>query len=223
MLAESIYKTNPDFNSGFQGFVKTAKPSVRNQVVDVITLAFSSDPAARWIYPNAQQYLEVFPNFIRMFGGKAFQHKSAYYVDGFTAAALWLPPNVSSDEDALVSLFKNTVSCTIQDELFYVFEQMGKYHPTEPHWYLPMIGTDPNRQGQGLGSILLRHALTRCDRDNLPAYLESSNAKNVPLYERFGFELLGTIQVGSSPPIFPMRREPKTTVSAYDAESNQNN
>jgi len=35
------------------------------------------------------------------------------------------------------------------------------------------------------------------------AYLESSNPANIPLYQGHGFDILDTIQVGSSPPIFP--------------------
>jgi hypothetical protein len=54
---------------------------------------------------------------------------------------------------------------------------------------------------------LLRHALQRCDRDHLPAYLESSDPANIPLYQRHGFVLQATLQVGSSPPLFPMLRE----------------
>ena len=52
----------------------------------------------------------------------------------------------------------------------------------------------------------MEHALIACDRDHAPAYLESSNPKNIPLYERHGFIVLGTIQVGTSPPIVPMLR-----------------
>lgn len=55
----------------------------------------------------------------------------------------------------------------------------------------------------------MKHTLDACDRDHAPAYLESSNPKNIPLYERHEFELLGTIQVGTSPPIFPMLRKPR--------------
>jgi len=86
---------------------------------------------------------------------------------------------------------------------------MGSYHPTEPHWYLPFIGVDPARQGNGHGSALMEHALTRCDREQKLAYLESSNPRNIPLYQRHGFEVLGTIQVGSSPPLAPMLRRPR--------------
>ena len=68
---------------------------------------------------------------------------------------------------------------------------------SEPHWYLPMIGVDPAKQGNGYGSALLKHALERCDGEGKLAYLESSSPKSVPLYQRHGFQLVGTIQVGS--------------------------
>jgi ribosomal protein S18 acetylase RimI-like enzyme len=83
---------------------------------------------------------------------------------------------------------------------------MESYHPRETHWYLPLIGVDPAHQRNGFGAALLQDTLRQCDRDHAVAYLESTNAANVPLYKRHGFEVLGTIQVGSSPPLFPMRR-----------------
>jgi ribosomal protein S18 acetylase RimI-like enzyme len=86
---------------------------------------------------------------------------------------------------------------------------MGTYHPSEPHWFLPFVGVDPLQQGKGFGSALLQHTLIQCDRDSKLAYLESSNPKNISLYERHGFEVLGTIQVGTSPSIFPMLRRPR--------------
>jgi ribosomal protein S18 acetylase RimI-like enzyme len=172
-------------------------------------MAFGTDPVARWVYPESSQYLTYFPSFIRAFGGRAFESGSVHYVDGFMAAALWLPPNVHPDEDALMALFDETVSEEIKRDLFPVFEEMGKYHPGEPHWYLPMIGADPLQQGKGYGSALLQYALSICDRDGKLAYLESSNPQNIPLYQRHGFELTGTIQVGASPPLFPMLRRPR--------------
>jgi ribosomal protein S18 acetylase RimI-like enzyme len=189
--------------------IKTAMASDEASIVDVIVLAFSTDPAARWLYQDPHQYLTHFPSFVRAFGGNAFAHGSAHYVDGYAGAALWLPPNIYPDEDALIGLFQRTVAARDQETMFAIFEQMGRYHPSEPHWYLPLIGVDPSQQGKGYGSALLTHTLMPCDRDHTCAYLESSNPKNIPLYARHGFELLGTIQVGTSPPVFPMLRKPR--------------
>ena len=76
------------------------------------------------------------------------------------------------------------------------------------HWYLPLLAVDCAHQGRGYGSALLRHGLERCDRDGLPAYLEASSPRNKPLYERHGFREIGVIQGGTSPPVWPMVRNP---------------
>lgn len=189
--------------------IKTATASDEASIIAVMVLAFSADPAARWTWRDPQQYLRHFPSFVKALGGKAFANASAYYVDGYAGAAMWLPPEVSPDEKPLVDLVQQTGYAAVQNDVFAVFEQMAHYHPHEPHWFLPFIGVDPVQQGKGFGGALMQHALVPCDRDRTLAYLESSNPRNVPLYERFGFELLGTIQVGTSPPIFPMLRKPR--------------
>jgi ribosomal protein S18 acetylase RimI-like enzyme len=186
--------------------VKATAPAEAERAIAVLTLAFGTDPAARWSFADPVRYLAHFPAVVRAFGGKAFAHGTGSHVDGFAGAALWLPPGVGPDEEALLAIMRQSVPEALQKDLFAVFEQMGSYHPGEPHWYLPMIGVDPTQQRKGHGSALLRHALDRCDRDHLPAYLESSNPANVPLYRRHGFQELGTIQVGSSPAIVPMLR-----------------
>ncbi len=126
--------------------------------------------------------------------------------DNGAAAALWLPPGVESDSDALGGLIEELVPPEKQAVIGEVVEGMGQYHPHEPHWYLAMVGVDPARQGQGLGSAMLKAGLERCDADGLISYLESSNPKNVPLYERHGFEVMGLIQPGDFPPLYPMIR-----------------
>jgi ribosomal protein S18 acetylase RimI-like enzyme len=188
--------------------IKTVTPSSADQAIGTVVLAFSADPVARWFYPDPHQYLLHLPSFVRAFAGKAFEHNSAYYVDGYLGAALWLPPDVHPDENALIELLQRTIPEENQQEIFAFIEQMDSSHPSESHWYLPMIGVDPAKQGNGYGSALLKHALERCDGEGKLAYLESSSPKSIPLYQRHGFELLGTIQVGKSPPLFPMLRKP---------------
>lgn len=189
--------------------VEFAAASDRERTNAVIVLAFIADPAARWFYPDPLDYLRYWPEFVGAFGGGAFEHGTGYHVNGFSGAALWLPPDVHPHEDEMVALLQRTIPERNQEEIFSLLEQMDGYHPPEPHWYLPLIGVDPAELGKGYGSALMEHALVPCDRENRLAYLDSTNPRNVSLYERHGFELLGTIQVGSSPPVFPMLRRPR--------------
>ncbi|MGB3138849.1 MAG: N-acetyltransferase [Nodosilinea sp.] len=92
---------------------------------------------------------------------------------------------------------------TDQPDAFAVLEQMDHHHLHYPHWYLSFLGVDPKHRSQGHGSELLSIVLDQCDRRGLPAYLESSNPENVPFYQRHGFEVIGTIQAGSSPRFSP--------------------
>jgi GNAT superfamily N-acetyltransferase len=188
--------------------IKTATAADTESVVSTVVMAFSADPAARWLYPDPHQYLRDFPPFVRAFGGMSIPSGTAYHVDG-QAAALWLAPDVHPDEEELIRLLKHTTPPDMEEEVLSVFAQMGAYHPDRPHWYLPMIGVDLPYQSRGLGSALMRHALDACDRDGTLAYLESTNPRNISLYRRHGFEALGTIQLGSCPPIVPMVRKPR--------------
>lgn len=190
--------------------VETATKADEQELIDTLVLAFSSDPIMRWFYPNPHDYLEYFPELLEGIGGKAFDHDTAYHVHDFSAAALWLPPGVEYDEEALVALFENTLSGERQEQAWSVLEQLDGYHPGEPYWYLPAIGVDPTQQGRGSGSRLMKHALRACDEEGTVAYLESSNPDNISLYVRHGFEILGTIHGDTMPPLIPMIRDPQS-------------
>lgn len=71
---------------------------------------------------------------------------------------------------------------------------------------MPAIGVEPRSQGRGYGSALLVRGLEVCDRDHLAAYPEATNPANIPLYERFGFEVIVQIRAGSSPASTPIFR-----------------
>lgn len=186
--------------------VSTAQLSDQDRVVDTIVLAFARDPFARWVFPEPYQYLAHSGTMTRAFGGRAFDHGSAHQVGGFAGAALWLPPGVEPDEETLFGVVESSVAPQRRRTLLATLEQMSGCRPTEPHWYLPLIGVDPAQQGCGYGTELLRHALERVDREGTAAYLENTNPANTPLYERHGFKVIGTVQVGDAPPMIPMLR-----------------
>jgi ribosomal protein S18 acetylase RimI-like enzyme len=189
--------------------IKTARTREKEQVVRTITESFRADPAARWIYPATEQYDNWFPSFVAAFAGKAFEHRSACCAADYAGAALWLPPGVHPDETALLSLVRASVGAGEQDAVLALFEQMDRHHPAEPHWYLPMIGVAPVKQGSGVGSALLNESLRRCDAESRLAYLEATTTQSVRLYERHGFAVSATIQAGSAPPLYAMVRRPQ--------------
>jgi len=179
------------------------------QVVSTIVAAFITDPFARFVWPSPHEYLRSGPLFIREFAGGSFERGSAYVSADFSGAALWLPPGVYPNGDALEKVVRDTAQPERLDEVLLTLQGMEQSHPQEPHWYLPVIGVEPNAQGRGLGGALMRHAVARCDQEGSLAYLESTNPRNISLYERHGFEAIGEIEVGACPAITPMLRTPR--------------
>jgi len=187
--------------------VRVAAEEDRAMVIDTMTLGFACDPFVRWMLPSAAAYLEICPQMTEAFGGGAIGAGSAYIADKGKAAALWIPPGLESKDSAIGEILSANVPAEIQEDAMAIFAEMDAYHPHDaPCWFLPMIAADPVWLGKGLGGALMKHALRRVDQDRLPAYLESSNQRNISLYQRHGFEVIGEIQHGSSPVVTPMLR-----------------
>ena len=90
-----------------------------------------------------------------------------------------------------------------------LLSKVEKVHPTEPHWYLAILGTAPEHQGKGVGGALMAPVLKKCDEEGLPAYLESSKESNIPFYQRHGFEVKGEVNAKNGPTLWPMWRDPQ--------------
>lgn len=186
--------------------VRVATPADREAVLATLMLAFAGDPCTRYTFATPNAYVAGFQPFAAAMGGAAIDHGAAWIAEDSAAAVLWLPPGVESDTEAMLAV----ITADIDEKRLPVLDEVGQamahFHPHEPHWYLPLLGVDPLHQGRGLGSALLEQSLRRCDADGLPAYLENSNPRNTPLYERFGFEAMGLIQPADFPPMLPMLR-----------------
>ena len=189
--------------------ITTGKPEDKARLLQTIVLGFSADPMARWAFPDAAVYLDRRDEFFDAFGGAAFDHGTAFVAEDGAAVATWLPPGVEADGDRMDAIMAEQTPDSRKEEMDELFAKMNDFHPKEPHWYLPLIAADPARQGQGLGTALMEAAIARIDADGRPAYLESSNPRNIPLYERFGFERIGEIKTRTSPVQVPMVRPAK--------------
>jgi ribosomal protein S18 acetylase RimI-like enzyme len=189
-----------------------ATPAEQEAVIGTLTLAFSADPVMRWFWPEPDVYQRCFPRFVVAVAGGAFSEGTALCVDHGRGVALWLPPrHRGPDDEALTELMLESVEAGQLPDLAAFADMVQTHHIQTDHWYLPMTGVDPFVQGRGLGSRLLQHALAICDGAGLPAYLEASTTRSHALYARAGFKDVGRIQVGGSPVVWAMLREPDSS------------
>ncbi|MDU8943477.1 GNAT family N-acetyltransferase [Ovoidimarina sediminis] len=175
-----------------------------------LALAMSSDPPVRWGAPDARNYLDMWLALIPAFAGSnSIALGCAHVVGDFLGATCWLPPGEKPNDDAGWTVLTKHCDNTRLERVAAVFEEMGKHHPSEPHWYLWLIGVDPAFHGHGLGSKLMERGIAASNSDGAPCYLEATTQKVVPLYERFGFEVIDEIIVHDCPPLYPMVRYSK--------------
>lgn len=179
-------------------------------VAKVAALSFYDDPVMSWVFPDESTRGDALP---AAFHGVAQQ---TYLRDGRidlieeSATAMWLPPD--PPEAGQITVAEDHVRYFTSEvvERFMVLQAaLEANHPKAPHWYLGVIATVPAAQGRGLGAKLLAPVLQECDREGVAAYLESSNARNLPFYFRHGWLQTGEIRVPDGPILFPMWREPR--------------
>ena len=193
-------------------FVDPEPPSVDIAVVAAVAaLGFYEDPVMAWVFPNRATRLESlnasFTSLARRFLARAGR------VDLFeeACAALWLGPDPPELEGEILPA-KDTwhlFTPDVTERFTALGAAMEAAHPQTPHWYLGVVATTPDRQGEGLGARILRPVIDQCDREGWPAYLESSNARNLPFYYRLGWVQTGEITIPDGPTLYPMWREPR--------------
>jgi len=175
--------------------------------------AFFDDPMLVWMYPAPEDRLVGGSSFFRAMLEIGFPHGHTYAIGAHDeGVAIWSPPDVELFDDVAIArlgpIFEHHPR---GDELATGLIQISAAHPQDrgPHFYLSVLGTRTASQGSGLGSLLMHEVLDRCDRQGLGAYLESSNIRNVPFYERHGFKVLAEVSPSPEFTARPMWRDPR--------------
>jgi GNAT superfamily N-acetyltransferase len=190
--------------------VRRATAADRQQTLAVLTDAFAPDPVVRWFFPDDATY----PTRAATFFGFLFDIRravdGAWLTDGGESVALWSPPGPTSSEwedrswDRIAAEFApdEIERCDAWDVA------VAPHHPAAPHWYLGVLGTATEHQGQGLGQAAAGPGIEAAAAAGLPAFLETGVERNVALYERMGFAVTGVIEVPGLPHGWCMRRNP---------------
>jgi ribosomal protein S18 acetylase RimI-like enzyme len=181
----------------------------------VLGQAFTSDPVFGWLLQGHGQLERRLTSVFGAFAAGALRKPDAQVLVTAeqTAASIWLPPGgwrtptreVLRHGPQLVRAFGPSVVRALS-----LLTRVEKHHPEEPHWYLEAIGTIASARGKGVGPKVLVPLLERCDDTRSPAYLESSNPRNIGFYERHGFVRRPLFELPEGCPVItPMWRDPR--------------
>jgi ribosomal protein S18 acetylase RimI-like enzyme len=177
--------------------------------------AFVDDPVFQWLIPvdvrDRDKRLATF--FTSMARSYLRRDKHVFCAGEGVGGALWSAPGswalpmteVLKEAVPSTQAFRGSLLRALRSQLF-----IESKHPKEPkHWYLGYLGVAPTQQGRGLGAAMLRTVLDQADETGTPAYLESSNERNLTLYERHGFRVAEEVRLlGRGPTVWRMFREP---------------
>ncbi|CAN5890236.1 GNAT family N-acetyltransferase [soil metagenome] len=191
--------------------VEIAGDEHADEVGRVFADGFGGDPVMTWVFeePGRAPKLEVFFGFLSR---EALVPLGATYLTAGGCAA-WTPPGSpewpADRNDRFSEVLAPVCAAGDLERLGALDAATQAHHPEAEHWYLSVLATVAASRGRGIGTALLAASLRPVDRARLPAYLESTNPRNVSLYERHGFRVTTTIDLPGGPPLTAMWREPK--------------
>jgi ribosomal protein S18 acetylase RimI-like enzyme len=183
-------------------------------VAAMLSRAFEGNPGMGWAFPDPRtrpgRLERNFATLLRHVWQPAGECLTTVGRDG---AALWMPPSTWHISIPTQMRLLPRLTAAVRGDIVPVLRWSSiaeRKHPRDPHWYLAVLGVDPSLQGLGFGSHLMAPVLERCDREGLPAYLETDTERNVTLYERHGFRVMERFNLPgrTEPPIWLMWREP---------------
>jgi ribosomal protein S18 acetylase RimI-like enzyme len=188
------------------------------QASEVMARAFQIDPMLKYLAPDDTRRASLLPSFFGTVVRYCLRYGEVYTTETVDGVACWLPPgntmptigrmlrigiHVSPLQFGWAGLRRYTALADYTDAVH------RRFAPGQ-HWYLWALGVDPACQGQGIGGMLMQPVLAHADADGLPCYLETENERNVPFYQKYGFQVVsdGEIPKGGLR-VWAMLREPQ--------------
>jgi GNAT superfamily N-acetyltransferase len=205
------------------GYVDRVNPQVRlaaaadhEAAAECLALAFADDPAWAHLIPGSSETRaeKLLGYFTAEIDNLVPEHRELWVSEDGSGAAIWARPGgwrVPIGRELRAAHRMARIFGRLMPLALWTQIRLERHHPRRPaHWYLHYLGVEPRRQGRGLGGALMAPVHDLCDREGVPAYLESSTDRSRLLYERNGFALTGTFDMPmSGPPIRKMWREPR--------------
>jgi len=194
---------------------RVSTPADLDAIVDVLTTAFLDDPLWGPAFPDRRARPRQAAALWRLLARSAQRYDWLWVTDDVAAAAVWIPPGgvelTPDEQDGLEAYLADAAGPDVAAELLAIFDAFEHAHPSDPPFYLSLLGTHANHRGHGHGTALLKHGLALVDEQRMPVHLESCNPVNDALYRRYGFEPSGEFVVPSGHVVTTMWRSAATS------------
>jgi len=189
--------------------LRLAAPDDEPALAEMLARSFDDDPVSVWAHPDPGKRPRRITRFFAGRLGTLVPHELTWTTPERDAAALWAPPDAWAVPPRELLLGFGALTPRRAPLTLWGLGGVERVHPREAHFYLAVLGVDPPRQGQGLGSRLIAPGLEMCDREGVGAFLETAKARNVVFYERHGFRVMRDLRLPRGPTVWLMWRDPR--------------
>ena len=176
-----------------------------DEATAVYSAAFFNDPMFVRMFPNKLKRLNSLKIFFSASVKYAIGREECYGISSpMEGVSIWNPSGMHSfsiwaflTSGFLKLVFTSLIITSIRYmRIFLETERIHqKYAPQKSNYYLHLLAVHPESQGKGLAGKLLRPILKKIDQMQVGVYLETSNPRNVPMYEHFGFKVMEKLLV----------------------------
>jgi len=179
-------------------------------MTSLVAAAFANDPA--WTFFFGDEYHQL----AEVFAGALFDGRvgsgHVWVSQELTAVAMWDPPDGATlstlEMEELWNPVLTRAGPAASQRMSDYGQALGAVRPSTPYWYLGVLATQPDRQGQGLATAVMAPVVGDADRDGLDCCLETSTVPNRLFYERRGFTDSTLVEIPAGPPTWWLRRAP---------------
>jgi ribosomal protein S18 acetylase RimI-like enzyme len=186
--------------------VGLAVPADAGAIGDLYSRAFSNDPVTSWVTPDAVRRARLLRRLNTAIARYEGIPRGATYVardaGAIVGATIWQPPGAHplSWHSIPFALSAGRALGRDMGRMIAMGRAVAAARGVAPSWYLQLLGIEPDRQGSGVGSALVREHLRVVDEQRMSAYLETT-VENLPFYARLGFGVVGEIVIGRGAPV----------------------
>ncbi len=187
--------------------VKVLEADRAPEVIDVLCEAFFDYPVMRFILGPLPDYEEKIRTLVGFFVmARVYRNEVMMGIeeDGRLVGASLIAYPGSGDAPAELEAHRERLWAELGSDARARYEAFGAacgpFEVETPHLHLSMIGVRRSVQGRGLGRALLDslHQLSLSEPSSAGVTLTTELEENVSLYQHFGYQLVGSDEVGKT-------------------------